>query len=348
MGTLFDRSKALDALRTGFANDPDGLRVFAVDLLRDRTQSSMGLWYRFGLIDGDPLPTRWHLAGADDLPVRRQIDERIPWPHGDPRLADHTWSRRFLTMRSLVQPEKLWPTRIYRRCYEPAGIHDQLRLVVYHEGWFVGWIGALRARGEPPFTRTDLRRVRPLADALSDAMIAAERTERAGTPEEGSDLVLCPDGAIELASEGSRSLLERRGARDQLRAWVRRVDAGAPGNAPIISGYRMRWTRLHGASDVRYLVNLEPVAPLRLHPSFALSRAQRGIAMVAAQGATVSEIAATRDLAESTVRTHLRQVYERLGVSTRAELAHALSDMPRETREHAEALPPATTTAAAR
>ncbi len=323
-------TEAADVLRTGFGDDADGLREFAVDLLRERTQTTMGLWYRFGLVDGEPLPTRWHVAGADDLCIRRQAEERIPWPHGDPRLADHTWNGRFVLLTSLVDPEtQLWPTRIYRRCHEPAGIHDQLRLVVYHDGCFAGWIGVLRVRGEPPFTRADLRRVSPLADALSDAMIAAERTERAGTPEEGSDLVLSPDGAVELASEGGCRLLDRPGTRDELRAWVRGVDAAEPGRALLIGGHRARWTRLHGAGRVRYLVNLEPVAPLRLHPTFALSRTQREIATLAAEGATVGEIANQKDMAEATVRTHVRLVYERLGVSTRVELSRALSDMPR-------------------
>ncbi len=321
---------AAEVLRTGFAGDPDGLRRFAVDLLRERTQSSIGLWYRFGLVDGDPVPTRWLMRGLGDAPMRCWRDERIPWTLGDPRVPDRNWDRRFMLLSSLLDPEtQLWPTRIYRRVYEPASMHDQLRLVVYHAGRFVGWIGVLRVRGEPPFTRADLRRVRPLADAMADAMIAAERTERADTPEEGSDLVLCPDGTIELASECGCALLGRPGARDELRAWVRGVDAAEPGRASVIRGHRARWTRLHGAAGVRYLVNLEPVAPLRLHPTFALSRTQREIATLAAEGATVPEIAGQRDMAEATVRAHVRQIYERLGVSTRVELARALADMPR-------------------
>ncbi len=326
-----DLRDAAEALRTGFAGDPDGLRAFALDLLRERTQSASALWYRFGLVDGDPVPTRWLAPGMHEAPMRSWRDERIPWLHGDPRVADHTWDRRFVLLRSMVHPDKLWPTRLYRRCYEPIGLHDQLRLVVYHEGCFVGWMGALRVRGEPPFTRADLRRVRPLADAMADAMIAAERTERADTPEEGSDLVLCPDGTIEFASEDGCGLLGRPGARDELRAWVRGVDAAEPGGASVIRGHRARWTRLHGAGGVHYLVNLEPIATLRLHPTFALSRTQREIATLAAEGATVPEIAGQRDMAESTVRAHVRQVYERLGVSTRVDLARALSDMPRET-----------------
>lgn len=56
----------------------------------------------------------------------------------------------------------------------------------------------------------------------------------------------------------------------------------------------------------------------------ALSLRQRQVARLAARGATVSEIADALHIRAPTVRTHLKNVYLRLGVNSRGELASLL------------------------
>lgn len=316
--------QTLDILRTGFTGDPDGLRAFATDLVQELAEADAAAWYRFGLIDGDPLPAKWILRGLPEYVFERQVDERIPWPHGDPRTPDPRWNRRVLRMRSVIpQPEEaLWPSRLYRRCYEPAGIDDQLRMVVYHRGTFVAWIGAFRSRGQPLFSRADGRRLAPVTDAIADALISAEEQERAGGSL-GCDLLLRHDGALEFASEAGLRLTKRAGFTAALTQWIRDVERQRS-PPEVLFGHRVRWSRLYGDCGTRYLLHLEPIAPLRLSSSFVLSPTQRELAALAAAGATVAEIAQMKDLAPGTVQAHLRQVYERLGVGTRVELARAL------------------------
>ena len=67
--------------------------------------------------------------------------------------------------------------------------------------------------------------------------------------------------------------------------------------------------------------NLPAQAPATIP---GLSRAEAAVARLAAEGFTVTNISARLGSAESTVRTHLRRVYKKLGVHGRAELAYVL------------------------
>ncbi|MBO6938228.1 MAG: helix-turn-helix transcriptional regulator [Deltaproteobacteria bacterium] len=52
---------------------------------------------------------------------------------------------------------------------------------------------------------------------------------------------------------------------------------------------------------------------------------QREIAELAANGSTIAEIARHLDLSSHTVRTHVRNIYQALGVGNRVELAQSLA-----------------------
>jgi DNA-binding CsgD family transcriptional regulator len=89
----------------------------------------------------------------------------------------------------------------------------------------------------------------------------------------------------------------------------------------------VRWSKLQGSGGAsRYLLHLDPLQPLRVARTSALSRMQREVAQLAASGATAPEIAQMMALAPSTVRTHLRLIYRSLEVSSRAELARAVDE----------------------
>lgn len=56
-----------------------------------------------------------------------------------------------------------------------------------------------------------------------------------------------------------------------------------------------------------------------------LTARQREIAELAAKGCTAPEIARHLDLSSHTVRTHVRNIYQALGVGNRVELAQSLA-----------------------
>jgi DNA-binding CsgD family transcriptional regulator len=326
-------ARAVDALRTDFSGRPTELRAFALALVAGVGEGAAALWYEVGMVRDNPYPVRFEVRageGADPilLPLIRQLDEEVPWPTVDPRLPPRAWNRSFVLLPTVIDGgrDAMRESRLYRRVWQPAGMEDQLRMVVYHRGEHAGWIGALRRRGDPPFTRADRRRLAPLADAIADALVAARETERAGEPDRAGDVLTRADGRVVFASPAGEAWLAQRDVRARLRAWIRAVDRGDPPSA-VLGGVRLRWSRMYGRGATRYLVQLDRPGPVVVHAGFRLSRMQCDVARLAAAGATASEIASMHGVATETVRGQLKQIYRLLDIASRAELARVFADV---------------------
>lgn len=315
---------ALAELREGLHDDPAALRASIANLMREVADAQIGLWYRFGLVEGEPYPVEWSLVGAHSALLQDQSTERIPWPAGDPRLPDPTWCARFVAIDAILPAGELEQTELYNRCYAPIGIHDQIRMMLYSRGRHVAWVGALRTRGESPFGRKELNRLRAISGPIADALVCADATARAAGPHEGADLVMDSSGRVEFASDAAQMVLAHPDRGAMLAAWARHVERSRT-PPRVLAGHTVRWCRLSGSGGSRYLLHLEPIEPVRLGATFELSRTQRRVAEYAAAGVRVAEIAEELGVAATTVRTHLRAVYETLGVANRVELAAALA-----------------------
>ena len=319
--------RVIETLRSGLATRPTELRRYALDVVNELAEGAGGLWYEVGMVGDNPLPVRSMTSGMH-VPIENQLAERIPWPTTDPRLPPKSWNRSFLLLSSIIRDldTELRPTRLYERVWAPSKMEDQLRMVVYHRGEHVAWIGAGRRVGDPPFTRADQRRLLPVADALADALITARATERAGEPEQGCDLLVDSRGVVTYASATARAWIDRIDAKPWLRRWARAADRNEP--LPLcIDGRRVRWSRMYGEGGrVRYLLHLELLAPVRVPPTFVLSRMQREVAQLASAGATATEIASMYGVTAGTIRAHMKQIYELLEISSRAELGRLLAN----------------------
>jgi DNA-binding CsgD family transcriptional regulator len=325
-------AQQLEVLRGLAATDPQGARVAAMRLIAAVTDGEGGCWYELGMYEGEPQPVRWATIGVDDSVVRRQRDLGLPNPSGDPRLAPASRDSRFVLLQPLLGHlgDRWFDHPVYRKCWQPAGVADQLRMVVYHRSQFIGWIGTFRRPGDRAFCRADLRRAAPIADAVASAVLTAYHAERADAPEMAGDLLLRPDGRIDWATPDLRRWSTCPEAREALRRWVRNVDRGLQPDRTI-GLQHVRWSRLENAGGrTRYLVHLQPVTPVHRHQAHVLSRSQREIAELAASGATVPEIGQMLHIAPTTVRSHLRQVYTSLEVASRSELTRALEGLPGE------------------
>lgn len=96
----------------------------------------------------------------------------------------------------------------------------------------------------------------------------------------------------------------------------------------IVAGQRASIVRLHGGA-LAYLITIQPVA--QPEPFADLTPRQREIATIAISGATANEIGRATGLSPATVRVHLRDIYSRLEIGTRVELAN-LAHSARQTR----------------
>lgn len=131
------------------------------------------------------------------------------------------------------------------------------------------------------------------------------------------------DGAIELATCAGTTWLTRA-RRQRLSQLVREIGADDLLEIrALIDDQRVVVLRLHDGSDhaVAFLITVTPAAPAVEDPSLRLTPRQRAVAEYAAAGATAREIAGALSLTHDTVRDHLKEIYRRLGIASRVELA---------------------------
>ena len=145
------------------------------------------------------------------------------------------------------------------------------------------------------------------------------------------------DGEIHWSQEAER-VFEKQfvqpfaKVRSRLDAMIRHVAASdASRSWPIVGDLYGEVLVVRGDKGVEELVVLFEPADVASTDESAqspaeelLSPKQRLVARLAAQGHPLREVAARLDLSVETARTHLKTVYQRLGVSERSSLAHLL------------------------
>ena len=70
-----------------------------------------------------------------------------------------------------------------------------------------------------------------------------------------------------------------------------------------------------------FLATVTPMAGMLIPSAGRLSRTKRQIAAYAAAGCTIEEIANELERSPHTIKTHLKAIYEELGIGSRAELS---------------------------
>lgn len=317
---------------------PAEIRQEVLEALRKCAQSDQAGWYSVTRCAAGFRVSGIHIIGLAPAVVEKvwgfagERLGRVVAPYSDLFLRPPgQWTRRFGRLSETFDVDEFKETPIWKNVFMPARLEHQLRLYAVHGENFLGYLGALRGVAEPDFSPGDQRRTDALRDWLVNLLGAAEVLERAGLPSEPAFLIVTPGGKVEHATVSARGWLARDGFLTALALAVREWDRLAPIEAPdVLERAEARLTRLDLGGGVRYLVQLRPV-PSPMWPSRQseqLSAAQRDVAGYAAAGATVSEIATALGRSESTVKSHLREAYRRLGVSSRVELARALEDEP--------------------
>lgn len=303
------------------------LRREVVEILFDSVPCDFALYYTFVLHEGRCHYTAVTPVGDDELCRRAESLEGVradiaePW---DPRAPDPDETNRFVAME--FDPERLIDrdeSSILQQVYGRGRIAAQTRALMYEDERLMGWIGMMRRRDEPFGQRTVdiLNRVLP---ALRAALGTAHRSGEELT--DPVDFVLEPGGpSVEYASEQARSWLSPASI-DELTSLVQRTEREQSLPAVVVyEGCRLRIARLDGALGARYSVTIEQFEPPRLGPKAQLTPRQREVAEYAAAGATAAEIADTLEISTATVHDHIRSIYERLGIGSRAELASLIA-----------------------
>lgn len=308
------------------SGDPDAIRRSLVLEVLACAEGDVGLFYS-------------QARGPDDrfVPVNVvatawQEEMRSAWQNGfvqmpDPLAPSPRAGEAFLAPAGLFGSREAFEDRPSTRYVRQRfGLGDQTRLLAYHGGRFLGWIGAFRNQGAPYFGATDRRRLSSLVKRARALLAAADTLEAEALPNGPAYLVVSAEGQVLHASEGAQPWLQRPQFNEALKVAIRACDRGEGSSASVLDRAAASISRMDGPAGVSYLVCVKRSPSLRLSRVAELSPTQRRVAEYIAAGAQRGEVASALGLGAETVRSHLKAVYERLGVANRLELVRALAE----------------------
>ncbi|GAC1598075.1 MAG: hypothetical protein NVS3B28_30010 [Candidatus Velthaea sp.] len=228
----------------------------------------------------------------------------------------------------------------YARAMREYGFYDDLQLVIDSRRRPTGFISAARrsAKRFLPADTSLLDELSPhLAAGLRAASIKASIEAQPGT--NVAIIVLDRSGNLEVANGAAELFLGNPSATapafwDGLRLVAalleKTLDAdgrAVPAVSMILGGrqYMMRAERGIGADgDPRTIVLLEPPRNddcTDIFASFGLSPRESQIAAAIVRGYTTADISTELRISANTIKTHVRVIFEKLGITSRRELA---------------------------
>jgi DNA-binding CsgD family transcriptional regulator/PAS domain-containing protein len=206
-------------------------------------------------------------------------------------------------------------------------------------GELIGTLNVARDGRDRRFTRDDAERVTLIAGHASNAIARIRRESeiitRSILVEEALDALSLPvivtdlRGNIVFANGAANRLLNnpelaveltlRETAQVLLENGERLATGFVRHSSTLPAGLTVRSSRVESASAIVTLIHDAPTSIKR--PLSLLSRREREIAKFVVRGFTNVQIATASSISHNTVKRHLKHVFEKLNVDSRAELA---------------------------
>ena len=164
------------------------------------------------------------------------------------------------------------------------------------------------------------RRWRAILSDLREPLAAMLDRTRLAFPTVSGAIAVDAQGQILAADAGAEPWLGQGDRLARIPTLLRSAREGDAVDGPL-DGARIQLRAARGTLGPAWLGTLSTPEPLERASDGMLTPTQRAVAGYAAVGATSAEIARTLGIRVETVRTHIRDIYTRLGISTRAELA---------------------------
>jgi DNA-binding CsgD family transcriptional regulator len=313
----------------------DGLAMQSVDraraevarAVREASQADVGLVAMLGRTS-DGVRVVDFRVDADPDEERRFGDALACHPLVDRELVafPSAWKSAFVSRATArrTRPEQARD----RQATDPLGaripVVDWVGLWVCAGRQLVGWVGSLRTRDARPFATSAVRGLARLVPQVSASVLEAHALFDRAYGERG-DAFLAPTGEVQCASARGYRWLSLASNERSLSTEVRGMHAaGRERLERPIRGGTARLVRMTGQGAEGYLAELLPPSLVEHVATSDLTPAQLRVAALAAHGASAQQIALAIGSTEGTVRVHLRDVFRRLGVASRLELARVL------------------------
>lgn len=286
------------------------------------------------------LFTSCHNFGVPADPERERRFFRHELTEDDPgrfldlaRRTPPVWSLR----RSLADP---FECRRYRDLLAPLGCHDELRASLLADEAFVGTLVIYRM-APPDFDDAELALLAELAPALGMLLRIAQARHEATVDGDLAPgvLTLDADNRVLVQSGSARHALGDLGGTSALPSVAQAVAAAArhpdperPARARA-QGRSGAWWSLYGAlaegsEPGLVMLVLAPVRPHELADvvvqAWGLSAREREVVEHVSRGLDTKQIASALEISEYTVQDHLKRVFDKSGVRSRAELVWEL------------------------
>lgn len=315
---------AVASLQTLDSNRPRDIRERALGVIKPLISAESSLFFRYDLRRGECH----HASMLSDSETIRQT--LIASVDGKPSISSDFWSpfapraaavNRFVPISQSPLPAPDHP--VARLLYTPLATRDHTRALIYDGRRFIGWFGFMHS-ASCVFGRHAFERLKAVTPPLIAALVAADRLER-GELDPAPHFVCDANGSIEFATPSGERWINQGERRDLIAKLVRMADRAQTFESHYpIDRADLSVVRLVGSRSA-YLLSLAATEAPELSAETVLTSRQRAIVDYAVVGATNNEIAAALNVSVETVRDHMKEIYRRLNVASRLELARALS-----------------------
>jgi DNA-binding CsgD family transcriptional regulator len=217
---------------------------------------------------------------------------------------------------------------------------DEMRVILVSRDMAWGTLTLYRRAPNPPFTDRDETVIRSaltaMADVLRLAMLRAAIEAPSGIDRPPGMVVVSPAGEITTMSDAAWAWLQAVDDRDRIPSALRSVAAKAAGGDGLASAAfpapEGQWVVLHASplagQDAGVGIIIEGARPVTLSQviagAYGLTSREREITSLAAQGRNTKQIALALEISPFTVQDHLKAVFGKVGVQSRAELVATL------------------------
>jgi DNA-binding CsgD family transcriptional regulator len=240
-------------------------------------------------------------------------------------------------------------SRRWRECLRPYGVGDELMTACRDRHGCWGSVELMRDSDDPPFGDDDARFLHELAPLLAALLRRGLRETRAAPPAQRTTLpqaTVIVDAGLQPTSwtPAFRAwLAELPTGPDALppavyelgtRVLIPAADAhGLPASVRIRTG-NGRWATLEGAplegaEHGRAAITIRDSSVNEIFDVLAkiydLTRRERQLAGLVADGQTTKQLSLTLSISQHTVQDHLKAVFEKTGVRSRGELVSQLA-----------------------
>ncbi|HEX6021813.1 MAG TPA: helix-turn-helix transcriptional regulator [Solirubrobacter sp.] len=224
----------------------------------------------------------------------------------------------------------------HRELRAPAGLGDELRTALVSDSATWGGLTLGRATDRRPFSTDDVALMASLSPYLAEGIKRAALLTAlsAGQAERGAGVaLLAPDNSIASADACAEAWLAElgRGVPAVVGAVASRARRVADGCDDGVAQARLQtqagvWITVRGSvlASGQTAVTIEPAAPQELAPviadAYALTRRERAVVELVAQGLPTGAIASVLHVTAWTVQDHLKSAFEKVGTNSRGEL----------------------------